>query len=202
MLKQMYGLYRPVISTLALLSVVLLLSPSNSFADTITCGSAERTATLAEAEDCITGLGNANTNVVNDGDYFGAEEWTQEGELTDEGTNDFLTIDLTSGSFGESDVEGTWSIDPTFWTIYGEAMITFHVGNGNGDPDHWAFLITPGETSGTWSYEDLDGQGGGLSNFMLFGRGTPTNVPEPVTLVSLGTGLAGLALLLRKRRAR
>ena len=46
-----------------------------------------------------------------------------------------------------------------------------HVGKGGGNPDAFAWLITPGETSGTFSYERIAGTGGGLSNLFLWGSG-------------------------------
>jgi hypothetical protein len=52
------------------------------------------------------------------------------------GTDGFLTVKLTSGSWGQSPAAGTWAISPDFWAKYGEAVISIHVGNGGGDPNH------------------------------------------------------------------
>ncbi|WP_323816085.1 hypothetical protein [Cellvibrio sp. NN19] len=128
--------------------------------------------------------------------------WVKEGELTGNGTNDLFSVSLTSGSWGNSDVAGTWSIDSSFWTLHGLAVITMHVGEGNGDPDYFAWAIEKGATSGTFSYTDLDGRGGGLSNLFLFGGGVPTtttNIPLPESGMGM-LMLIGLASVLFARR--
>jgi hypothetical protein len=123
------------------------------------------------------------------------DPWVKEGEQTSPGTNDLLTV--TADSWGV-DVEGQWFIDDSFWSTYSRAVITMHVGQGGGNPDAFAWLITPGETSGSFSYERISGTGGGLSNMFLFGSGDPLRVPEPGTLALLGLGLLGLGVVRRK----
>lgn len=171
----------------ALFTLILLNGESLSHAGLITCGSAQREAGLDSAESCITGSGNATAATI-DSEYPRPEDWTIVGDVSGaNGTNDLLTVEVTSGSWGDGDASGTWEIDSSFWTTYGEAVISMHVGNGGGDPDHWSWLITHGETSGTWYYDKISGGGGGLSNLHLYGVGDP--IPEPATM-----GLAFLAL--------
>ncbi len=177
--------------TLALTVFVVVFSNS-AFSTPIQCGSTQRTATLNPAESCETGLGNPNGN-----SFFGGG-WTDEGELTGNGSNDFLTAIVFVGSWGSSPILAAWAIDPTFWLTYGAAVISAHVGNGGGDPDYFAWLVTPGAISGTFEYEILAGTGGGLSNIRLWGRDAPTTVPEPSTLILLGIGLLGIGLARRK----
>ena len=152
------------------------LSVSSAQAGAITCmPNNERVATLDSAVSCST----ANSMVINSSTDVNtvlgtSYTWIDEGNLIPGSfTNDLLTINLTSGSWGGNDIAATWAIDPSFWLNYGIAAITMHVGEGQGNPDAFAWLITPGETSGTFSYEDLDGRGGGLSNFRLFGTQPP-----------------------------
>lgn len=170
-------------------------------ADVITCvPDDQRVATLGDAIECRT----QDSINLNDSDdlnaLFGTNYiWVKEGELTNEGSNDLFTVNT---DFGGTDVTGTWSIDESFWSTYGRAVITMHVGHGGGNPDAFAWLITPGETSGFFSYERVTGGGGGLSNMFLFGSGIPDipdiKLPEPNIGALLVIGL--LSIFFARRR--
>lgn len=183
--------------------VISCLWSALASAGAVTCQpSNERVATLDDAVLCVTRNGpNANINsgaelepLIPDLYDFG-EPWFKEGELTGVGTNDLLTVD--ADSWGQ-DVTGTWYIDASFWTMYSRAVITMHVGEGNGNPDAFAWLITPEEITGSFSYQDLDGRGGGLSNMFLFGSGTPREIPEPQLAFLLLMGLASMFVARRR----
>lgn len=166
----------------------------------ITCGSLQRFATFDSAETCRTGEGNPSAATILS--QYSGSAWTAAGELNDttgEGTRGFLTLDLTSGSFNSSSIDANWSISSSFWSTYGEAVFSIHVGNGNGSPDYFAWLVTPGETSGTLSYDRFLSGGGGFSNARLWGRGVA--VPEPGALTLLGAGLAAVLIARRRRKA-
>lgn len=151
----------------------------------------QRVATLSDAIECRT----QNSINLNDSDdlnaLFGTDyDWVKEGELTAEGLNDLFSVDTDSWGI---DVTGTWSIDESFWNTYGRAIITMHVGQGGGNPDAFAWVITPGETSGYFSYERVAGKGGGLSNMFLFGSGTPdVKLLEPNVSLLLMIGLLSI----------
>lgn len=167
-------------------------------------GAYGRQASLDSAESGFFGTGNPNAGTI--AGYFGGV-WTQAGELTGNGNNGLFTVQVTSGSWGASaPVSGTWAIDSSFWTTYGVAVISMHVGGGApgdiNEPDHFAWLVTPGELSGTWNYIQNLGNGGGLSNIKLWGSGEPTRVPDSAsTLALIGLGLAGLGVVARYRKA-
>lgn len=165
----------------------------------ITCSGDDRTATLNSAEACFTGTGNTNGNGKQINSYFNdLEPWAQVGEVTTNSTSGLLSVKLTSGQWGSTSIRGNWRISSYFWLSYGSAVISMHVGNGGGDPDHWAWLITSGETSGTFSYEKLQGSGGGLSNLMLWGAGPLTLVSEPSGLLIMVLGIIALGFNRRK----
>ncbi len=116
-----------------------------------------------------------------------------------------LTVDLTSGSWGDSSVAGNWEIKSNFWNVFDQGIISIHVGHGGGDPDWFAFLIDEGATSGMFSYGIDSGRGGGLSNIRLWGAREPTSgrgdVPEPSVILLFGAGLIGFGLVRRKVKA-
>ncbi|TGN41913.1 PEP-CTERM sorting domain-containing protein [Marinobacter confluentis] len=183
---------------LATLSANALAAPITVTGDT--CGAPDRTATFSDATTCIYEDG---TNFNNEGDIdglFPGDSWTYAGELTGAGSDSFFTIDVISGSFGSSPVNGEWAIADSFWDTYSEAVVSMHVGQGGGAPDAWAWELASNATSGTWSYQVNSGTGGGLSNIKLFGRGTPVTVPEPGSLALLGLGLVCL-IGMAKRKA-
>jgi hypothetical protein len=166
----------------------------------ITCGSLQRFATFDSAESCSTGEGNPGAGTILS--HYAGDAWTSVGELnesTGEGTNGFLTLDFTQGGFNSAWVDATWSISSSFWSTYSEAVFSIHVGNGGGSPDYFAWLVTPGETSGTLSYDRFLSGGGGFSNARLWARGVA--VPEPGALTLLGAGLAAVLVARRRRKA-
>lgn len=172
-------------------------------AGTISCGNQYRTATLTSADLCEIGSGNTKESDIEE--YFGGD-WDQlsgvAGAKNTGGTlvNGYLTVTLLSGTWGNGGpISGTWAIDKSFWTVYGQAALSIHVGNGSYDPDHFAWSISEGNTWGTWSYQKLKGNGGGLSNMHLWGAGDPLiKVPEPHIGLLMVLGL--LSIFIARRR--
>lgn len=195
-------------------AVLCLAGVGSAMAGSMTCpgtgDTTDREATLADALDCTYGEGNAGAAEVNA--FAGSSGWFIVGELEeDSGSGGFsqglITINITTGEWGDSVVGGTWSLPSGFWDTHSRAIISIHVGNGGGSPDHFLFDIDPGilferNISGTWSIDGSCCGGGGLSNFKLWVQEVPEQVPEPTTLLLFGAGLIGLGLCRRRMKAK
>ena len=154
----------------ALAAALGLLWAGGLSAGEITCiPDNQRVATLSDAVECKT-LNSVNLNSPAQIDALFddlGDPWVKEGELTGAGTNDLLTV--TADSWGV-DVEGQWFIDNSFWSMYSRAVVTMHVGQGGGNPDAFAWLITPGETSGSSPTNEFPVRAAGCPTCFCSGR--------------------------------
>ncbi|MCH8504830.1 MAG: PEP-CTERM sorting domain-containing protein [Ectothiorhodospiraceae bacterium] len=141
------------------------------------------------------GTGNLTGNPMNDLFLTGeGTDYVPAGKSDEPANNPFMIQYTQNGS------EGTWSFDSSFWDTYASGAIGFKFGTGN-QPDEWfVYSLGSGVSSGAWEFVNVFGRGGGLSHVNLYGKGTPTAVPEPTTLGLLGLGLVGLGLAARRRR--
>ena len=195
-----------------------------SHAAIIQCGTGDRTAFIGDVDEsvtCSTGTGNATADDING--YFGGD-WKIAAEL--EGGDDesgFIGTDVfnatvTHGSWGNAPVGGTFNIGNAFWASNDSAVLSMHIGDGGGDPDHfaWAYVTRADFVSGSgifgigfsWDGISLDTSfpsgdstisGMGLSNFKLWGQ-EPVSVPEPSIIALFGAGLAGLGFARRRKQ--
>jgi hypothetical protein len=144
---------------------------------------------------CLNYGNNANQLNANAFDVMLAAGWT----LIDKDLASSL-VDNWFSVTGVGATSGTFTIDPAVWGTWGEIAIGFVVGGGRIDPKWAVFGLPDGETSGLWA--NAPQEAGGLSHANLYGKGEPRDVqevPEPATLLLLGSGLTIAA---RRKRAK
>jgi hypothetical protein len=182
-----------IIITLALAGLTMV---GVAQADPIMCGDTDRTATLDSASSCVTSqdIGSTNNNPTAEDiqTAYPSDPWLK---LFD------VAVSFTNGDFDSNNVDLDWTLPADIWSMWDEIVITIHVGGGQSTLSWFAWMITPGETMGTLSYDRLNGGGGGFSNIKAWGRGEggDVSVPEPGTLAILGLGLVGMVAARRRK---
>lgn len=162
----------------------------------------EHTLTLPGASTpigCVTGSGPNDIN-GNAQDVFLSAGWTflDKDQNPDAAPGAIPENSFTVSSFGESTAH--FDIAQSVWQTFTEIAIGFKVGQ---TAPTWAVFYLPYLTlSGDWSTSPTS-RGGGLSHVSLYGKQgetPPPAVPEPASLLLLGSGLAATAAKLRKRK--
>jgi hypothetical protein len=179
---------------LSLFAIILAVGIGN-FANATICDVTDVSGSVA----CKDGIGNNDSmDTLNNNLFFGFDDWVflQKKEIP-EGFTTTVDINLIVSPDSPSS-SGTWAFDSVAWSFYEDLLIVLKDGVvvSNGRLFWFAYLLDDitKPISGTWAYPE----GKTLSHLAVYGRiGTP--VPEPATMLLLGTGLIGLAGLGRKK---
>jgi hypothetical protein len=138
-------------------------------------------------------LASGTGNINGSGDDINALGYTTL-DKSDDGTTGALEGSLSITGGGAT--SGTFTISPAA-AAFGPLVIAFKVGEGVLDPDWAAFLLPAGVLSGSWAVSGDQS----LSHANLYGGGDtpppPTQTPEPMSAVLLGSGLLVTRLLKR-----
>ena len=154
---------------------------------------------LSLSSDCRDG-GDKNDAVLdfNDGNYFGFNDWEYLSKINLGGNLEGLVdIDLAvTPTSTTGTLTGTFYFNPNTWLLYDNIAIVLKGGSQIISGVKWsAYLLNTGVYEGCWDYDDGSKD---LSHLSVYGTpGTP--VPEPATLLLLGSGLIGLAGIGRKK---
>ena len=146
---------------------------------------------------CLGSGSDANDLNANAFDVMQLAGWTILDK--DEAIDTVFANDSWFSVTGLGATSGTFTIDPDAWSAYGQLAIGFVVGGGQIPPKWAVFELPANETDGLWSNSPQ--QGGALSHANLYGM-TPrdiTAIPEPATLLLLGSGLTVAMRRLRRR---
>jgi len=190
---------------IALLAVVVGIIPSVAESAPVsvlcpdTSSTTDREFTLTTdpiGATCLLSGNDANDLNANSSDVMFLAGWT----IIDKDQADPDAVFPNDAWFSVTGIgatSGSFIIDPTAWSSFGRLAIGLVVGGGTLDPKYVVFELPFNETTGTWS--DQPPQGGGLSHTVLYGIPATSQVPEPASLLLLGSGLFG-AVKVRSRR--
>lgn len=175
-----------------------------------------QTGDVSNATACWDGVpdeANDSEALLNERSYFGSNDWEflSKFEVPASNNNPVIEGDNIGLSVSPDDSwhSGSYSFDSTVWDRYEEIVIVLKDGGIEVTleygpiTNYWsAYLLENGTTSGDWTYpeygDDTNDRNKELSHLSVYGRGAAP-VPEPATMLLMGTGLIGLAGIRRKK---
>ena len=135
---------------------------------------------------CEDGLGNDwNTDLNAGAGFFGFTDWDKL-EKNDGGV-DIEDFNVGLGITGLGTTSGTWSFSNDPWGAYSEIMLVLKGGNGFS-----AYKVAFEDLGGDWDSGGSIGRPD-LSHMSVYGV-----VPEPATILFLGSGLFGFGVFRKK----